>query len=167
MSFLAIKPDWTATLCGEHKSEAQASEPHLPLRRFGLCYREQSFPVQTMDIGRLINNPYETPEAPTAISPRLRSTRIYWVSSFVVLACWSLLLGALFVLTKTTIDDGAIRVQFTGYDGTLYPNGDPILTQHMYYMNTFAAASLLLILVVLSLVCINGPIALLRRGRLK
>ena len=117
-----------------------------------------------LGVRRLAQNPYESPADASLMISRHRSFRGYAIASALIVACWLIATGLLFLFGVLTLADGNVSVEYTTQPSNTAPLGDPTISTHLFYVNTFGAVVLWCIAVALTLATVNGWIAF-RRGK--
>ena len=117
-----------------------------------------------LGVRRLTENPYESPTASVSTALRRRSFRRYATATTTTIACWLVATALLFLLGVLTFADGNVSFEYTPSPTITAPLGDPTISTHLFYINTFGAVLLWCAAVALTLAAVNGFIAF-RRGK--
>ena len=87
---------------------------------------------------------------------RQRSFRRYAIASALIIAFWLIATGLLFLFGVLTLADGNVSVEYTTQPSNTAPLGDPTISSHLCYVNTFGAVVLWCIAVALTLATVNS-----------
>ena len=117
-----------------------------------------------LGVRRLTENPYESPADASLTIFRQRSLRRYAIASVLIVAFWLIATGLLFFFGVLNFADSNVSVEYTTQSSNTAPLGDPTISTHLFYVNTFGAVVLWGIVVALTLATFNGLIAF-RRGK--
>jgi hypothetical protein len=110
----------------------------------------------------LNENPYDSPVHAELLARR--SLGRYLIASTLVVAFWLLVTALLFWLGVLTVANGNVSIEYTSEPTFSTPLGDPTISTHSFYVNTFGAFVLWGGSVALSLAAVNG-IIVFRRGK--
>ncbi|WP_145417744.1 hypothetical protein [Planctomycetes bacterium K23_9] len=80
------------------------------------------------------------------------------------IACWLVATALLFLLGVLIFADGNVSFEYSPSPTITAPLGDPTISTHLFYINTFGAILLWCAAVALTLAAVNGFIAF-RRGK--